>query len=189
MLFVFSIYHALCTNCTQYLYSIAFSIYIICTQLQVRDVVGMIICVLCANLEDYKASITSTSGKEGLENTVNWIINEAISASIKCQKEIVSRNESVVAENSIVTTTSISNGETEDVQEAVQMTETVEPWISPSELFSLCSSSWMVSLSKCHYILQVLYLTIAAMKSGRSRSLMHIIVELLQPILSLQVKN
>ena len=105
-------------------------LYII-TQSQVRDVVGTTICIVCANLEDYKACIISPSEKEDVvEKTVDWIIKEAISASNKCQKEIIQPNESVEAGKVIISTSiDTSNGETgSDVQEAVRFTETVVPY-------------------------------------------------------------
>jgi hypothetical protein len=89
--------------------------------------VGTTICIIFTNLEDYNARIPSSNGKEiPIENTVDWIIKEAISASVKCQNEVIQSDESAAAENILPTSTSISNGKTgDDVQESIRFTETV----------------------------------------------------------------
>lgn len=134
---------------------------------QVREVVGMVICIVGANLEVHnffneKLGVPVMRLEEKwIEEAGDWksfIISETVSAAAKCQREVIQPSELVVSPGYLMASTNVDSSieKSDDIQQAVRFTETV------------------------------LYFIISAMKSGRSIMLMNIIVELLQPILSLQ---
>eukprot|EP00250_Pteridium_aquilinum_P007746 c17405_g1_i1 orf=311-5854(-) len=131
---------------------------------QVRDVVGMAICIAGANLEgsnlsSEKTRVAVASSKETTsEETIEWktfITSETISEAVKCQSYTIQGNEADVSMENVINDGSFTQ-KGDDLQDAVRFTETV------------------------------LYFLISTLKSGRSMTLMNVIIELLQPVLSLQ---
>lgn len=134
---------------------------------QVREVVGMALCIAGANLEESNLPSELTKvevvnpKKTTSEETIEWkffITSETISEAIKCVRDTAQENEADVSMENVMTIS--NNGSStqkgDDLQEAIRFTETV------------------------------LYFLISTMKAGRSMALMNVIIELLQPVLSLQ---
>ncbi|KAI5058974.1 hypothetical protein GOP47_0025293 [Adiantum capillus-veneris] len=131
---------------------------------QVREVVGLAICLAGGNLEAHSVSGYKRELKvvdlEAVDVT-KWkafITSQTLVNAVKCQRVPMQANEGIEPMGTVLAAANGGNiiQKGDDLQNAIRFTETV------------------------------LYFLVSIMKSGRSQAFMDVVVELLQPVLSLQ---